>query len=88
MVEILDEEFPGGETTQGLIVYQRDGGLTEADRQKIADDAEAVDALPDEELPLVRPPVTPFPETTGSRPSRQPMLPPPCQPTAASRSQR
>ena len=25
VVEILDEEFPGGETTQGLIVYQRDG---------------------------------------------------------------
>jgi putative drug exporter of the RND superfamily len=61
VVERLDAEFPGGETTQGLIVYQRDGGLTEADQQKIADDAEAVEALPDEELPLVRPPVTPFP---------------------------
>ena len=42
VVEILDEEFPGGETTQGLIVYQRDGGLTDADMGKIADDAEAL----------------------------------------------
>jgi putative drug exporter of the RND superfamily len=66
VVEILDAEFPGGETTQGLIVYQREGGLTDADRQKIADDAAALDALPDEELPLVRPPVTPFPEATAS----------------------
>ena len=41
MVEILDEEFASGETTQGLIVYQRDGGLTAADREKIAADAEA-----------------------------------------------
>jgi putative drug exporter of the RND superfamily len=66
VVEILDEEFPGGETTQGLIVYQRDGGLTDADRQKIAQDADSLEALPDEELPLVRPPVTPFPETQGA----------------------
>ena len=61
VVNILDEDFESGETTQGLIVYQRDGGLTEADQQKIADDAEALDALSDEELPLVRPPITPFP---------------------------
>ena len=60
VVQILDEEFESGETTQGLVVYQRDGGLTEADQQKIADDAEALEALPEEDLPLVRPPVTPF----------------------------
>jgi RND superfamily putative drug exporter len=42
VVELLDEEFPGGETTQGLIVYQRAGGLTAADRQKIAEDARAL----------------------------------------------
>ena len=47
VVELLDSEFESGETTQGLIVYQRDGGLTDADKQKIADDAEAVEALPD-----------------------------------------
>ena len=62
VVEILDEEFESGETTQGLIVYQRDGGLTQADQRKIAEDAAALDALPEEELPLVRPPVTPFAE--------------------------
>jgi putative drug exporter of the RND superfamily len=67
VVELLDSEFDSGETTQGLIVYQRDGGLTEADQQKIADDAEALFELcvanPDE-LPLERPPVTPFGNTT------------------------
>ena len=26
VVKILDEDFASGETTQGLIVYQRDGG--------------------------------------------------------------
>ena len=45
---------------QGLIVYQRDGGLTEADKQKIADDAQALEALPDDELPLTAPPAVPF----------------------------
>ena len=69
VVELLDSEFESGETTQGLIVYQRDGGLTEADQQKIADDAEAVEALPDEDLPLVRPPVTPFPEAAAGAPA-------------------
>jgi putative drug exporter of the RND superfamily len=60
VVKILDERFPEGETTQGLIVYQRDGGLTEADRVKIVEDAAAVEALSEEELPLVAPPVVPF----------------------------
>jgi RND superfamily putative drug exporter len=60
VLEILDHRFDEGETTQGLIVYQRDGGLTAADEQKIADDAAAVEALTDEELPLVAPPTVPF----------------------------
>jgi putative drug exporter of the RND superfamily len=60
VVKILDEDFPGGETTQGLIVYQRDGGLTAADRKKIAADAQALEALPKSELPLTRPPAAPF----------------------------
>ena len=46
VVKILDEDFPSGETTQGLIVYQRDGGLTAADKQKIAADAKALEELP------------------------------------------
>ena len=60
VVRILDEDFESGETTQGLIVYERQGGFTEADKAKIADDAGAVEALPHGELPLTRPPVVPF----------------------------
>ena len=60
VVELLDNEFPSQETSQGLIVYQRDGGLTEADREKIAEDAAALEALPEGELPLTRPPTAPF----------------------------
>ena len=60
VVELLDNEFPSQETSQGLIVYQRDGGLTAADREKIAEDAAALDALSEGELPLTRPPTAPF----------------------------
>jgi RND superfamily putative drug exporter len=60
VVEILDRDFASGETTQGLIVYRRDAGLTAADREKIAADAEDLEALGDEELPLTRPPAVPF----------------------------
>ena len=66
VVKTLDEDFPSGETTQGLIVYQRDGGLTAADKQKIAADAKALEKLPDSELPLTRPPAVPF--ASGSPP--------------------
>src|SRR5215212_10032108 len=39
---LLKERFPGGETSSGLILYQRDGGpLTSADKAKIATDAAA-----------------------------------------------
>ena len=54
VVNLLDDRFASQETSQGLIVYQRDGGLTEADKQKIADDAAALEALGEDELPLVR----------------------------------
>jgi putative drug exporter of the RND superfamily len=60
VVEILDEQFDAGETTQGLVVYRRDGGLTASDRAKIDEDARALDALPEEDLPLVQPATTPF----------------------------
>lgn len=60
VVRILDEDFSGGETTQGLVVYQRDGDLTAADKQTINADARALDELPDSELPLTRPPAVPF----------------------------
>ena len=60
VVEALDEDFEAGETTQGLIVYQRDSGLTAQDREKIAADAAALEELPQEELPLIEPPTAPF----------------------------
>jgi RND superfamily putative drug exporter len=66
VVKILDERFSEGETDEGLIVYHRDGGLTAADRQKIIADAQALEALPHGELPLVAPPVVPF--TRGAPP--------------------
>ena len=53
-METLDAKFPAQETSQGLIVYQRDGGITAADREKIAADAKALEDLPADELPLPR----------------------------------
>jgi putative drug exporter of the RND superfamily len=66
VVRILDDDFESGETTQGLIVYERDGGLTEADKAKIAQDARALNDLPEDELPLTVPPEVPF--AAGSPP--------------------
>jgi RND superfamily putative drug exporter len=60
VVNILDEDFPNGETTQGLIVYERDGGLTEADQRTIAEQARQLEDLSDEQLPLTQPPAVPF----------------------------
>jgi putative drug exporter of the RND superfamily len=59
VVEILDSEFAVGETTFGLIVYQRQGGLTSADQQVIARDAKEIEGAGDA-VPLTRPPVVPF----------------------------
>ena len=54
--ELLKERFPGGETSLGLIVYRREGGLTDADRQKITRDARRVD----DAIPVTRPAQVPF----------------------------
>jgi putative drug exporter of the RND superfamily len=54
--ELLKDRFPGGETTIGLIVYKREGGLTEADRAKIARDAQRVD----DAIPVTQPAQVPF----------------------------
>jgi putative drug exporter of the RND superfamily len=54
--ELLKDRFPGGETTIGLIVYEREGGLTEGDRTKIARDAERVD----DAIPVTQPAQVPF----------------------------
>jgi putative drug exporter of the RND superfamily len=67
VVRKLDEDFPAGETTFGLIVYRNDDGLTAADKQKIAQDAQAIEAAPDDEIPLTTPPQVPF--APGSPPT-------------------
>jgi RND superfamily putative drug exporter len=60
VVRILDRDFASGETTQGLIVYERDGGLTAADKRKIVADAQKLEQLPESELPFTQPPIVPF----------------------------
>jgi RND superfamily putative drug exporter len=54
--ELLADRFPGGETSIGLIVYRRPGGLTDADEAKIAQDAQKVD----EAIPVTQPSQVPF----------------------------
>jgi putative drug exporter of the RND superfamily len=53
---LIGKEFPGGQTVTGLIVYERPGGLTAADKAKMAADARAAAR----KLPLVGRPVVPF----------------------------
>src|SRR3954447_2486239 len=55
VIKTLEREFPGGQTANGLIVYQRPGGLTSADKAKIASDARRAAAA----LPLVGRPLPP-----------------------------
>ena len=57
-LRVQEERFPGGETVTGLVVYRRPGGLTDADRERIAAGA----ARAADELPLLGPPVVPFQE--------------------------
>jgi putative drug exporter of the RND superfamily len=56
VVRLLEDEFPEGETATGLIVYQREGGLTREDREKIRRDAFLVSS----QVPVTRPPAVPF----------------------------
>ena len=55
VIKTLERDFPGGQTATGLIVYRRAGGLTVADRAKIASDARRAAAA----LPLTTRPVLP-----------------------------
>jgi RND superfamily putative drug exporter len=66
VVRKLDNEFPQGETDNSIVVYRRAGGLTAADRQKIAADAQAIQAAGKEKVNLVEPPAVPF--VPGSSP--------------------
>ena len=54
VLNLLDDRFEGGQTTEALIVYRRPGGLTPADRRKILEDARrAAQSLPVVGLPAV-----------------------------------
>ena len=54
--DLLKNRFPGGETALGLLVYRRQGGLTEADKARIRSDAQKVD----DAIPVRRPAQVPF----------------------------
>ena len=56
VTRILNTRFEGGQTLNGVIVYRRSGGFTEADKRKIVADARRAE----QELPLVGRPVLPF----------------------------
>jgi len=40
--DILDDDFAGGREVEALVVYTKDGQLTSGDRQRIADDVQAI----------------------------------------------
>jgi RND superfamily putative drug exporter len=62
VVELLGDRFESGQTLNALLVYEREGGLTGADRARIARDAErAADVVP-----VTRPPVGPVYSKDGS----------------------
>jgi putative drug exporter of the RND superfamily len=65
VLDRLARDFPSGETASGLIVYERAGGLTGADRAKIVRDARRAAAA----LPLRGRPALPF--GPGGRPTAQ-----------------
>ena len=52
--DLLAEAFPGGDTSPALLVYRRDGGLTDADRQVIEEDSREA-----AEVPLAGQPIPP-----------------------------
>jgi putative drug exporter of the RND superfamily len=62
VVRLLDRDFPQGETDSAIVVYKRAGGLTAADKQKIASDAQRIQAEAQDKskISLVGPPAVPF----------------------------
>ncbi|HEY3191909.1 MAG TPA: MMPL family transporter [Solirubrobacterales bacterium] len=66
VVRKLDHDFPQGETDTAIVVYKQAGGLTAADKQKIAADAQAIQAAGKEKINLVERPAVPF--APGSSP--------------------
>jgi putative drug exporter of the RND superfamily len=66
VVKSLDNDFDQGETDDAIVVYQRDGGLTAADQQKIRADAQKIQAAGPDKIRLVGTPQIPF--TPGAPP--------------------
>jgi RND superfamily putative drug exporter len=65
VVRKLDRDFPQGETDQAIVVYKRSGGLTAADKQKIAADAQEIQIAGKDKINLVEPPAVPFAPGSG-----------------------
>jgi len=53
--KVIEERFPGGQTTSAVAVYHREGGLTDADQQAIAAEAQEIASVE-----FVLPPVAAF----------------------------
>ena len=67
VVRKLEHDFPQGQTDTGIVVYKNSGGLTAANKQKIAADAQAIQAAGNDKIHLVQPPTVPF--APGSSPA-------------------
>jgi putative drug exporter of the RND superfamily len=67
VVRRLDHDFPQGETDQAIVVYQRAGGLTAADKKKILSDQEAINSAGSGNIKVVGPQQIPF--TAGAAPN-------------------
>src|ERR1700754_1197679 len=53
--KVVEDRFPGRQTTSSVAVYHRAGGLTDADKQTIATQAQKIG-----EVKGVLPPIAPF----------------------------
>jgi RND superfamily putative drug exporter len=60
VVRQLDREFPQGETDQAIVVYRRAGGLTAADRRKIAADQRAINEAGSAKIKVIGRQLVPF----------------------------
>jgi RND superfamily putative drug exporter len=67
VVRKLEHDFPQGQTDTGIVVYKNSGGLTAANKQKIAADAQAIQSAGNDKIHLVEPPAVPFAQ--GSSPA-------------------
>jgi RND superfamily putative drug exporter len=67
VVRKLEHDFPQGQTDTGIVVYKNSDGLTAANKQKIAADAQAIQAAGKDKIDLVEPPAVPF--AAGSSPA-------------------